>query len=106
MKRIISTLILSSLLALPVVAAAQIGEPSPPTDIIAILQTIKSIIWAAFTVFAIIMFIYAGILFFTAGGDPEKAAKAKSAVIFGVAGIAIAVLGYGIVQIVMGIMGA
>ncbi len=105
MKRVLSALILTSLLAVPLLVTAQ-GEPTPPGDIEDILITIRGILWGAFTIFAVIMFIYAGILFFTAGGDPEKAAKAKSAVIFGVAGIAIAILGYGIVEIIKGIMGA
>jgi hypothetical protein len=44
--------------------------------------------------------VYAGILFFSAMGDPEKANKGKDAAIYSVIGLVIALLSFTIVQII------
>jgi len=118
MKRLLSTLILLGLVALPAgQALAQFGgggggttaaEPTPgwATGINPLLNSIRTALWGAFAIFAIIMFVYAGFLFFTAGGNPDSMANAKNAVIYGVFGIAAAIIGYAIVTIVGNILGA
>lgn len=45
--------------------------------------------------------VYAGILYFSAFGDPEKANKAKNAAIFAVIGLVLALLSFTIVQIIV-----
>lgn len=45
--------------------------------------------------------VYAGILYFTAFGDPEKGNKAKSAAIYAIIGLMIALLSFTIVQIIV-----
>jgi len=116
MKKLLSTLILLGLVALPAgQALAQWpgggggtgGEPTGwDIDIQDLLINVRGILWGAFIIFAIIMFIYAGFLFFTAGGDPEGMQKARRAAIYGVAGVAVAFVGYGIVSLVGNILGA
>jgi hypothetical protein len=60
-----------------------------------ILDNIRSwIIWPVFAGSAVIMFLYAGILFVTSAGDPSKITKAKTAVIWAVIGIAVGLLAY------------
>jgi len=118
MKKILSALILLGLVAFPAgQALAQFGgggggttapEPAPgwAQEINPLLNSIRTALWGAFAIFAIIMFVYAGFLFFTASGDPEKVANAKNAVIYGVFGIAAAIIGYAVVSIVGNILGA
>jgi hypothetical protein len=55
---------------------------------------------------AIIMFIYAGILFITSAGDPSKITKAKTAVIFAIIGIFIGLLSHiatGFIRFIIGV---
>jgi len=104
MKRILSTLTLLSLVVLPAVAAAA-SEPGEVSNIETILTRIRTAIWGAFVILAVIAFLYAAILYVTAGGDPEKVGKAKQATIFGIVGIVIALLGYSILAIVQTMMG-
>jgi glucose uptake protein GlcU len=103
MKRILSVLVLSSILASPVIALAQ--EPSP-VGYEQVLENIRYAMWIIFGLFAVIMFIIAGFYFLTAGGDPDRVAKSRSMVIYGVIGIIVAILGYSIVSILMAVVGA
>lgn len=53
-------------------------------------------------VIAVIMIIYAGILYITAAGDAGKLAKAKTAIIWAVVGLVVVILSYAIVNFVIG----
>ena len=59
--------------------------------------------WKIFFVFAVVSFVISGIIFLTSMGDPAKIKTARLAVIFGVVGIAVALLAYSIVGIVTNI---
>lgn len=63
------------------------------------------VVWPVFITAAIIMFIYAGILFLTAQGEPDKLSKARHAVIWAAVGIAVGILGYVAVGIIRGLLG-
>jgi hypothetical protein len=66
-----------------------------------LLNNIRTkIVWPIFAGLAIIMFIYAGIMFLTSSGDPGKLTKARDAVIWGAVGIVVALLSYGIIGFV------
>jgi len=96
------TLIALSILALPVLAFAQ-----PNVEIGSLQQMITYIqnaMWIIFMGIAVIMFVVAGILFLTAGGQPEKVASARSAFIWGIAGVVVGILAYSIVAIVSSVM--
>lgn len=72
-----------------------------------ILEQVRSkIVWPIFAGLAVIMFIYAGIMFLTSAGNPGNLTKAKDAVIWGVVGIIVAIAGYGVIGMVRGWMGA
>ena len=80
-KELICFFILTGILSLyfvPLLANAQ-----PPTvvssqdDIERILRNVRNIIWAILGFVVVIMFIWAGITFVTAEGDPGKTEKAK-----------------------------
>lgn len=97
-------------LVLPVLAFAQISATPPSstsfTDLTGLGNKIVQQIWVVFTVIAVICFVVAGILFLTSGGDPDKITKARSAFIWGVAGVIVGVLAYTIIALVRGAIGA
>ena len=62
-------------------------------------------VWPIFIAVSIIMFIWAGILFISAQGDPGKVAEARKAVIWAVIGIVVGLLGYLSVAIIKGALG-
>ena len=70
-----------ALLITPVVASAA----NFMVDIIN--RLLNLVVWPVFLGLIIIMFIWAGILYLTARGDPEKFKKANLAVIFAIIGI-------------------
>ena len=53
---------------------------------------------------ATIMIIWAGILYLTSGGNPQKTQTAKTALIYAVIGIVIALAAFSISQIILGIL--
>lgn len=56
-------------------------------------------IWIIFAAFAVIMFIYAGIMFLTANGEASKLTTARHAVLWGVIGVIVGILAFSIVSI-------
>ena len=63
------------------------------------------VIWPVFFGLSVIMFIYAGILFVAAGGDPSKISSAKKAVLWAIVGIIVAIAGFSATNIISGILG-
>ena len=55
-------------------------------------------------VIAVIFLLWAGFLFITAGGDPDKVNTARQNVMYAMVGVAVAVLARGIVSLVQGLM--
>ena len=103
-KRILPTVALVTILALPVMVLAD--EPSPPTTLEGLIDAIKTPIWVIFGFIVLICFVYAGIIFLTAGGNPDKIEKARSAVMYGVVGVVVGIIAYGILAIITAILGA
>ncbi len=102
MKKIVSSLIVISMIALPVLAFAQ-----PSVSISSLEQIINAIerfMWIVFGGIAVIMFVAAGILFLTAQGQPEKISAARSAFIWGVAGVIVGIVAYSIIAIVSSVI--
>ena len=101
MKKYLAILILSAL-ALPVAALAidftppQGGIPDVPT----LVNRILTPVWQIFIGLAVLMIIVAGILFLTANGQPEKITTARTALLWGIMGIAVGVLAFSITTIV------
>lgn len=98
MKKIVVSLILLSILFVPVMAFAQ-----PTTTIGSLDQLVNAIkrpLWVVFGLIALIAFVIAGILFLTAAGDPEKIKNARNAFLWGVVGIVVGIVAYSIVTII------
>ncbi len=109
MRKIFAILVLSIFLSLPFLVSGAL--PSDPgyswwTDLESVLEGILSKFWTIFVVFSVMAFIYAGFLFLTSSGDPDRIKRAKGAFIWGVVGVAAAILGYAMINIIKGIVGA
>lgn len=105
MNKIKIALISLSTLFLPIVAFAQ--PPVTIGSLQGLVNVIENFIWIIFGAIAVVMFVIAGIYFLTAGGEPEKIQKARSAFIWGVAGVVVAIIAYSIIAIVStGLQGA
>ena len=106
MIKIKLTLASLSALLLPVIAFAQLEQVAPVSgvpQIGSLQQLIHSIENAAALVFgglAVIMFLIAGVYFLTAGGEPEKVQKARSAFLWGIAGVVVGILAFSIIAVV------
>ncbi len=61
-------------------------------DVVNMVDSIFAYLWPLFGGLAIIMFIIAGSLFLTAHGDPAKLSLARNSLIWGIIGLAIAIL--------------
>jgi len=53
---------------------------------------------------ATIIFLYAGFLFLTSGGDEEKVKKAKRAVTYAIVGLVIVLIGAGFITLIKSIL--
>jgi len=102
MKKIIVSLILLSAFVLPISAMAAIpGQPGAGVSSLdSLYETIGDIAWKVFAIIALLAFIVAGILFLTAAGDPEKIKTARTAFIWGIVGIVVAILAFSIVAMI------
>jgi hypothetical protein len=64
------------------------------------------IVWPIFIALSIVMFIYAGIKYLSAHGDPGHISEAHKAVIWGIVGIVVALLGFaatGTIRVILGL---
>jgi hypothetical protein len=109
-KKIKLTLASISTLLLPVAVLAQM-EPNAPggpgSTVGSLSQLIHALENAAGLVFgaiAVIAFIVAGVLFLTAAGNAEKVQAARSALIWGIAGVVVGILAFSIIAVVGSVM--
>jgi hypothetical protein len=65
-----------------------------------IKNVLSMILWPAVVGLTVVMIVYAGIMFITASGDPERLTKAKAAVIWAVVGLVVAILAYSVPAII------
>ena len=94
-----------AVLLLPVMALAIAQPTANPTgaavgDLTAIINSVLRTMWVVFAAIAVICFLVAGILFLTAGGQPEKIQSARNAFIWGIAGVVVGIIAYSIIAIV------
>lgn len=73
-------------------------------DVLSILGNLAGYFYSAAIVIAVILTIYVGILFFTAGGDDQQIGKAKKMMIWLIVGIAVLLIGRGVITFVRDIL--
>lgn len=106
MKKTTIALIVLGLLVLPVLVFAQQAQQIDYANLVPnIMGKIITFVWQFFVGLTVIMFISAGILFVTSSGDPAKIKTARSAFIWGVVGIIVAIVSYSIVKVVRVMIG-
>jgi len=88
-KKFLALPVLMVLLALPALAFA---VDNFVTQVIS--KVLTMLVWPLFVGAVVIMSVWAGFLYLTAHGEPEKIKTANKAVIFIVIGIIVAILGY------------
>ncbi len=76
------------------------------TDLLTIIGTIISVVLGVLGVVFLILIIYAGVLWMTAGGSEDKIKRAKSTLINGTIGIIIVLGAYGIATFILNALGA
>lgn len=96
--------------ALPLIAMAQIQTiPETNLDINAVYRKFVEIMNWIFTfaiVLAVILIMWGGISYMTAGGDDTKIGAAKKRVLYGLMGIAIVIAAWGLIYLVSRFLGA
>lgn len=97
-QKILTGLVSVAILASPVLAFAQ--PTGQITSLCTLIQKVESIVWMAFGLIAVISFVVAGILFLTAAGNPEKVAQARTAFLWGVAGVVVGIIAFSIIAII------
>lgn len=90
---------------LPSVAFAQLHAYGPDISITSIIDTVVANSWIIFAAIAVVCFLVAGVLFLTAEGAPEKLKQARSAFLWGIAGVVIGIVAYSIILIVGNFIG-
>ena len=117
-KTLISGIILLSLFGLmicPAASSAALDPPDPETDVTkdttpptnSVEEAINNVMnwfFIIVLIIAVMFLLYAGFLFITAGGDPDKVNTARQNVMYAMVGVAVAVLAKGIVALVQGLM--
>jgi hypothetical protein len=111
MKKIKLTLGAITALVLPFVVSAQMegtapgGYPTSVTSLGDVIHAVENATGLVFGAIAVIAFVVAGILFLTAGGAPEKIASARSAFLWGIAGVVVGIIAFSIIAIVGSMLG-
>lgn len=106
MKKVLVSLVLTSLLLTPILVLAQ-GEPGPVAapgwltyDVIDTLDSITNYLFGFLLVIAAIFIIVAAFMFVTASGDPDKTKTARNFVLYALIGVLVAFLAKGLVMLV------
>jgi uncharacterized membrane protein YjfL (UPF0719 family) len=103
-QKVILSLVILSVMLVPVMALAAFTVPAEPTTTSAsfkdIIDKVGTIVSYAFMALTVLLFVYAGVKFLLAGGAPEKVAEARTAAIWGVVGVIVIVLAYSIISVV------
>ena len=86
---------------LPFLALAQVGQVpgaiiTSPTQITDLIQRILSWVGGIVMTIALIMLLFAAILYLTAGGSEERVGRAKNYLIYAIVGIVVAILAFSI----------
>jgi cytochrome bd-type quinol oxidase subunit 1 len=102
MKKILAISVLISSL-LPVALLAQTEVQTLPTlPLIPTIDKVANLIFTILLALAVIFIIYAGVLFVTAAGSPEKVESARHILLYALIGIVIALLAKGVVWFIKG----
>jgi hypothetical protein len=103
MRNLILLLVSVVLLGLSVFVSAQTNLPNPlgsTGDFATLFNNIATYVSGFIGGLAILVFIWAGILYLTSGANPANVQKANKAVLYAVIGLAIAIAGTGLIALI------
>jgi len=115
-KKIFICLILTSVIFFPVFAIAAPDDDNDDNDEVTTghaptihleeaITRVTNWTFVFVITIAVLFLLFAAFQFITAGGDPEKIAKARSSLFYGAIGVGVAVLAKGLVGFVRGLLG-
>ncbi len=101
MRKITSIVILGLLLT-PMMVIGQGPEPiiTHPDQVIGLLSSLLGYFWTILGIVVVMMLLYAGFNFVTAGGDDDKIKKAKHMVQWSLIGIVVMILSGGVMLLI------
>jgi type IV secretory pathway VirB2 component (pilin) len=94
----------SVLVFIPFLAAAQLPQTGP-TSWKQVFSGITQYVFNLGMAVAVIVIIWSGILFMTASGSEERVTKAKTTFFWALIGLAICLLGSGLVYLILDVLG-
>lgn len=96
--------------ALPMIASAQFETPAatglPSGSIMGIITNGMNYLLILVGILGVIGFVIAGILYLTAAGDEGQIEKGKTAMVYSIVGVIVALLGVVVLNSVKGMLGA
>lgn len=93
-----------SLTGFTVLAQNGAATPDGMGVLMGVLDNIINALWKIFVALVVIVFLYAGFMFLTAGGNPDKIGKAKSAAIWGIVGVIVGILSFVVAEIIIDVL--
>jgi len=88
-----ATVFLSALtIVAPLIAAAQFGGTTDFCSVLVKIFNVVKVFGSVVLVVAVVMLLWAGILFMTGGGNEEKIKQARLILIYSLVGLAVAIL--------------
>jgi len=105
MKKIILPLFLFSFLLVPALVAGQEPGEAPVyvetiDDVIRIVERGANWLLGLVVVIAVVMIMYAGLKWMTAGGEEEKMSEARRVLTWALTGVGVALLARGLVEVI------
>lgn len=91
------------LFAVPAVALAQTPITSAG-DVTRVISNVATFLFTSLMAVSVIVFIVAGFMYLTAGGNEQKVETATQAITYGVVGIVVAVFAYAIPKLIQAII--
>lgn len=99
----------AALLAMPVIASAQVTKPSgtglPESNLSTIVQNVMYWLLWLVGIVGVIGFAIAGLLYLTAAGDETRIGRAKNAMLYSIIGIIVALAGLIALNFAQGLLG-
>lgn len=81
------------------------GSPGCVDSFAVLIEKITDYILTVIEILAVLMFVWAGILFVTSGGNPGQITKARNALMYAVIGAIIALAGKGLIVVIKAVIG-
>jgi membrane protein implicated in regulation of membrane protease activity len=104
-KKVLFLILLAVLICSPSAFVLALKSYGSAPGLGQIVSGIANAAWIIFTVFAVVMFVSAGIMFLTSQGDAKKVETARAAVIWGIVGVVVGIIAGSAITFVAGLIG-